>query len=160
MLAVSVATSLISAKQKVTAGKIAEGEAKTAAKSEELAAIQREGDRKSRLASALATQTARAGAGGISAFEGSPLSVLQESIRVEETATERDTFQTRLGALTTRARGSIASSKAKAEATVGLIGSFGKAASLVKFAPSGGGGGGSPLKTAANPRGLAPGQGL
>jgi len=157
----SAGASLIGFSQKRGAGKIAQREAEIGARSEELAAIAREGDRKERLASALATQTARAGAGGISAFEGSPLSVLQESIRAEETATERDVFQTRLSAMTIRARGQVARRQASARAFTGLIGDVGKFTSLAKFAPAGGGGGGgSPFKTAANPLGLTPGQGL
>lgn len=120
-------SSLLSFTQQRSAGKIAQREAEVGAKSEELAAIAREGDRKERLASALATQTARAGAGGISAFEGSPLSVLQESISAEETATERDVFQTRLSALTTRTRGQVARRQASARATTGLLGSAAKA---------------------------------
>lgn len=155
----SAGASLLGFSQQRSAGKIAQREAEIGARSEELAAIAREGDRKERLASALATQTARAGAGGISAFEGSPLSVLQESIRAEETATERDVFQTRLSAMTTRTRGQVARRQSSARAFTGLIGNVGKLASLAKFAPAGGGGG-SPLKTAANPLGLTPGQGL
>ncbi len=119
-------SSLLSFTQQRSAGKIAQREAEVGAKSEELAAIAREGDRKERLASALATQTAKAGAGGISAFEGSPLSVLQESIRAEETATERDVFQTRLSALTTRTRGQVARRQASAGAVTGLLGSAAK----------------------------------
>ena len=125
-------SSLLSFTQQRSAGKIAQREAEVGAKSEELAAIAREGDRKERLAGALATQTARAGAGGISAFEGSPLSVLQESITAEETATERDVFQSRLSALTTRTRGKVAKSRATAGAVTGLIGNVGKGALLAQ----------------------------
>jgi len=102
-------------------GDIARGEAEVAAKSEEAAGVQREADRKSRLAEALASQNAAAGAGGIAAFEGSPLSIMQEDIRREAVATERDVFQTRLKAMTLRARGKIAQRQAKTGATIGLI---------------------------------------
>jgi hypothetical protein len=132
MLAATVASSLLSFKQKQDAGAIAKMEAETGARSEELAAIQREGDRKGRLSQALATQTAGAGASGISAFEGSPLSVLQESIRNEETATQRDTFQSRLEALTTRTRGKVSKKQAGASAKIGLIGDLGKAAQIAR----------------------------
>jgi hypothetical protein len=130
MLAATVASSLLSFKQKQDAGAIAKMEAETGARSEELAAIQREGDRKGRLSQALATQAAGAGASGISAFEGSPLSILQESIKTEETATQRDTFQTRLEALTTRTRGLVSKKQASSSAKIGLIGDVGKAAQI------------------------------
>lgn len=102
-------------------GKIQRGEAEVAAKSEEAAGVQREADRKSQLAEALASQNAAAGAGGIAAFEGSPLSVMQEDVRRESVATERDVFQTKLKALTLRSRGKIAEKTSKAGATLGLI---------------------------------------
>lgn len=155
-----IGASLLSFTQARSAGKIAQREAEIGAKSEELAAIAREGDRKERLAGALATQTAKAGAGGISAFEGSPLSVLQESIRAEETATERDVFQTRLSALTTRARGKVARKQGDARAALALGRSLFSAATSLGPTLSAPGVGGSPLKTAANPLGLTPGQGL
>lgn len=157
-----VGASLVGFGQARTAGKIAQSEAEIGAQSEELAAIQREGDRKSRLAQSLATQTSGAGASGISVFEGSPLAALQESISAEETATERDKFTSRLKAMTLRAQGKVAKSQASGRAITGLLGDITKAASLGMLAPAGGGGGGggSPLKTSANPLGLAPGQGL
>ena len=103
------------------AGKIAEGEAKVAAKQEELAATSREVDRKERLAQAIASQNASAGAGGVAAFEGSPLTILKEDIRREEQATQRDVFQTNLRAATIRARGKIARTQARTAANIGLL---------------------------------------
>ena len=108
-------------RQGVAAGKIARGEAEVAAKQEELSAIAREGDRKERLAEALASQNAAAGAGGVAAFEGSPLTILQEDIRKEEKATQRDVFQTQLRAATLRAGGKIAAKQARASANIGLL---------------------------------------
>ena len=102
-------------------GKIAQMEAETQAKAEEAAGIQREADRKSRLAEALASQNAAAGAKGIAAFEGSPLSVMQEDMRQEAESTSRDDFQTQMRARTLRARGSIARDQAKAAAKIGLL---------------------------------------
>lgn len=104
-------------------GDIARGETEVAAKSEEAAGVQREADRKSALAEALASQNAAAGAGGIAAFEGSPLSVMQEDVRRESVSTGRDKFQTELKAKTLRARGKIAQRQAKTGATIGLIAS-------------------------------------
>lgn len=127
-LIISAATSLVQFEQRRSAAKIQEGEAEVSAKSEEVAAIQREADRKGRLASAMASQTASAGARGISVFEGSPLAILEEDIRREEVATQRDIFQSRLGALTTRARGKIRSSQIKTGAAIGLLSDFRQAA--------------------------------
>lgn len=102
-------------------GDISAGQAEVAAKAEEAAGVQREADRKARLAEALAAQNAAAGAGGIAAFEGSPLSVMQEDIRREEVATGREEFQTQLRAMTLRAGGQVAKKQAKLGATIGLI---------------------------------------
>lgn len=102
-------------------GAIARGEAEVAAKSEEAAGVSREADRKERLAQALASQNAAAGAGGIAAFEGSPLTVMKEDIRRESEATGRDIFQTKLRAMTLRAQGKIAERQAKTAANIGLI---------------------------------------
>jgi len=102
-------------------GDIARGEAEVAAKAEEAAGVARESDRKGRLAEALASQNASAGAGGIAAFEGSPLSVMNEDIRRESVATERDEFQTKLRSMTLRAGGKIAQRQAKTGANIGLI---------------------------------------
>ena len=107
--------------QRRTAAGIAEGEGKIAAKAEELGAVQREADRKAKLASALASQTASTGARGIAAFEGSPLSILEEDIRREGVATQRDVFETRLGALTSRARGKITGKQLRTQANIGLL---------------------------------------
>ena len=122
--------------QQRTAADIAEAEGKVAAQQEEVAAVQREADRKSRLATAMASQTASAGARGVAAFEGSPLSVLQEDIRREDVATERDVMQTRLAAMTARQRGKIQSSLIKSQATIGLLQDLDRAAASAS--PGGG----------------------
>ena len=125
MLIASLAGTLLSAGAQVSAGKAEVREAEITAKTQELAATQREGDRKERLARAMATANAQAGASGIAAFEGSPLTILQQSIENEQTATERDSFNTRISALTTRARGKSAQSQAQ----IGAAGSLLKGAS-------------------------------
>ena len=102
-------------------GEIARGESEVQAKAEEAAGVSREADRKGRLAEALASQNASAGASGIAAFEGSPLSVMKEDVRREKVATERDTFQTNLRAMTLRAQGKAAERQAKTSANIGLI---------------------------------------
>jgi len=107
--------------QQRAAGSIVRGEAEVSAKAEEAAGVQREADRKSKLADALASQNAQAGVGGIAAFEGSPLSVMQEDIRRESEATQRDVFQTELRAKTLRARGKVAETQARTRANIGLL---------------------------------------
>lgn len=102
---------------------IAKGQGEIDAQQEELGAKQRESDRKERLAIALSSQNARAGAGGVAAFEGSPLTVMNEDIRREETATSRDAFQTQLKAMTLRAGGKIQSQSLRTGSLLNLAGS-------------------------------------
>ena len=114
-------SSLMSAGQKATAGAIAKGDARVQAKQTELAATAREVDRKERLASALASQNARAGAAGIAAFEGSPLAILEADIQKEEVATQRDIFSTELEAFAQRSKGSVAQKQGRTAAFTGLL---------------------------------------
>lgn len=116
-----ITADLLSFGQTRAAGSVAQGQAEVAAKAEEAAGVSRESDRKARLAEALASQNATAGAGGIAAFEGSPLSVMKEDVRRESVATERDVFQTKLRAMTIRAGGKIAKQQARLSAGIGLI---------------------------------------
>ena len=115
-------TSLLQFAQTREAGKIQEIEAKTMAKHEELAVVQREADRKEALARAMASQNAAAGAKNIAAFEGSPLTILQADIEAERVATERDITQSQIAQLATRARGTIAKRQASLMSAVNLIG--------------------------------------
>lgn len=119
----------------IEAGKAQQREAETAALAEEAAGVSREADRKARLAQALASQNAAAGASGIAAFEGSPLTIMKADIAKEGEATQRDIFQTNLRARTLRARGTIAKRQAK---TSGLL-QF--ASSIENRATKAGGGG-------------------
>jgi len=123
--------SLLSAGSQIQAGRTAAKEAELSAQTAELGATQREVDRKERLAQALATANAQAGAAGIAAFEGSPLTILQESIKAEETATERDLFNTRISALTTRAKGRSAKSIGMLEGATSLFKGGAKTAQLI-----------------------------
>lgn len=131
----AVAASVLQSQQTKAAGTIKQEEGETAARLEELGAVQREKDRKARLSSALASQVAESGAKGIAAFEGSPLTILEEDIRREEEATERDIFQSRFSSLTKRARGNIAERQLTTQANVGLLSDVGKAAKVAKFGP-------------------------
>jgi hypothetical protein len=111
---------LLSFGQTRTAAKIAKGEAKVAARQTELGAVAREANRKERLAEAMASQMAGAGAKGIAAFEGSPLTILQADIEREERGTQRDKFATELQAYTQRAAGKIQSKQMMAKAYLQL----------------------------------------
>ncbi len=117
--------------QQRNAAAAASNEAEFAAKQEKLAATQREADRKDRLAQAIASQTASAGARGVLAYEGSPLTILQEDIRREEVATERDVFGSKLAASTALIRGRNRSSSLRTGANIGLIGDVRKVASIM-----------------------------
>jgi hypothetical protein len=118
---IAAAGALVSAGSQVQAGKASAREAELTAQIQETAATQRESDRKNRLAEALATANAQAGASGIAAFEGSPLTILQQSIENEQTATERDSFNTRISTLSTRARGQSSRQMANAGAVSSLV---------------------------------------
>lgn len=123
--AMSLGTAYTQSKVEKAAGRQAAREAEIAAKQEELGAVQREADRKARLVEALATQTASVGASGISLFEGSPMTVLEQSLKAEEKATERDEFMTRLSAMSTRARGKMEKRAADIRADISLMSSLG-----------------------------------
>ena len=129
-VAIPLVLSLISAGSQVQAGRTSAKEAEVSAQLQETAATQREADRKDRLASAMATANAQAGAAGIAAFEGSPLTILQTSIEAEETATERDRFNTRISALTTRARGKSSQQSSRIGASQSLFRGASNAAQL------------------------------
>jgi hypothetical protein len=115
-----VVSLLASAKQARVAGEIKQAESETESKQIETAAAQREADRKDRLARAVASQSASAGASGIE-FQGSPLTVLEEDMRREDVATERDVLQTRVGAAASRLRGSVARSQGRAQSNLLLF---------------------------------------
>ena len=124
-------SSLLSAGAQIKSGRASAKEAELSAQLQETGAIQREADRKERLAGAMATANAQAGASGIAAFEGSPLTILQTSIEAEETATERDRFNTRISALTTRARGKAAKRSAQVGAFTSLLQGASSTAQLI-----------------------------
>lgn len=116
----SAGTAALQFGQQRGAADLSKLEGNIAAQQEELAATQREADRKERLATAMASQAASAGARGVFAFEGSPLTVLQEDVRREEQATSTDQFNARLQAMTKRARGRNQAGTIKAGANIGL----------------------------------------
>lgn len=120
-LIIMAVSSLAGAAMKDTQAKVEQDQAEVAASQEELRLKQREADRKDRLASSIATQNAMAGAKGIAAFEGSPLAIIEDSIRRQEAASERDKFQTELGALSIRSGAKIRRKLSRASTQVGLL---------------------------------------
>ena len=128
---IAAAGTLVSVGSQVSAGRTARKEAELSAQIEETAATQREADRKERLAKAIATANAQSGAAGIMAFEGSPLTVLNQSIENEQTATERDIFNTRISTLAGRARGRNAQGQATLSAASSLLQGGSQAAQLI-----------------------------
>lgn len=116
----AIGSSLLGASQQVSAGQSAQLDSQVQAKQIETAAVSREADRKSALASAVASQSAQAGASGIQ-FEGSPLAILDEDIRREEEATQRDVFQSELGAQAALSRGTVKRRAAQQKAALGLL---------------------------------------
>jgi hypothetical protein len=130
-----IALGVIGAGQTASAGKIAEMEAQTEAAQIETAAAQREADRKERLARAVSSQIAAGGASGLT-FEGSPLSVLEEDVRREGEATQRDVLMSDLAAKSARARGTVAKKQAKGAAVLGLLKTASDAAKSFSPAPT------------------------
>lgn len=116
--AIPIATAAIQMSQQKAQADIALGESNIQAEQQELGAKQREADRKERLSIALASQNALAGAGGIAAFEGSPLTIMKEDVRREKQATARDVFSTKLETMTTRTRGKVAKQSARGKSLI------------------------------------------
>ena len=110
-------STLLGAGSQYQAGRAQQAQYELSAKSEEVGAIQREADRKDALVRAMASQTASAGARGISAYEGSPLTILQEDIRKEEVATERDLLNTKIKKMSLQQAGK----SAKSQGTLGAV---------------------------------------
>lgn len=132
MLAATAASGAAAASSSRRAADNLVRESKMREQQEELAATQREADRKARLAEALASQNAAAGAKGIAAFEGSPLTILQEDIRREEVATERDVFGSQLRGLSERIRGRTGAQSLRTQSDIRLLQTAGTAAGALK----------------------------
>lgn len=112
---IGVATAAVQMSQQKAQADIAVGESKVQAEQEELGATQREADRKERLAIALASQNAAAGASGIAAFEGSPLTIMKEDVKREAVATERDRFSSQLAGMTALSKGKVKQSSLRSQ---------------------------------------------
>ena len=97
--------SVLQASGALTAGKIAKRESKLAQKQIGVEALAKEAERKEMLAKAMATANAKSGTSGILAFEGSPLSVLNQMEADVEVDTDRDRFISDLAKTTEKYRG-------------------------------------------------------
>lgn len=101
---------------------MAEDQGKLEAQMADVAALQRETDRKSELVRAIGSQRARAGASGIT-IEGSPLSVINETIRQESVDTARDKFNTNITKQSALFRSKLKSGSIRARSGISLLGS-------------------------------------
>lgn len=93
---------------------------KIQAEMENVAALQRETDRKMELARSIGSIRAGAGAAGITG-EGSPLTLIQENIKAEKRDTERDAFMTRVRSQSALMRSRMRAGAIKTEAAFRLI---------------------------------------
>ena len=91
---------------------------------EEVGLVQREADRKERLVAALASANASAGARGIRSFEGSNLALINDALRKESVATQRDTFNTDLRVLAMRRGAKLRSDSGKRANLFDTVGSL------------------------------------
>lgn len=112
---------VLSFKQQMDAGSMAREEGKLAAEMEDVAAMQRETDRKLALASAIGTARAGAAGAGIAINTGSPLTAMNEMVRQSNVDTERDQFNSRVAALTARYRGAAQAGQIRGQAGIGLL---------------------------------------
>ena len=120
-LVLALGSSLMGAAASERQSSLEADQAEVAATQQELQVTQREADRKDRLATSLATQNALAGAKGIAAFEGSPLTIMEDSMERERVATERDIFSTKLGALATRSTAKAKRRASQVSTGIGLV---------------------------------------
>lgn len=81
--------------QASSAAKTERQQGKLQAEMEDVAAAQRETDRKMDLARSIGSIRAGAGASGITG-EGSPLTLISEAVKAEERDTQRDVFMTKM----------------------------------------------------------------
>ena len=103
------------------AASLASREGDMAAEMEDIAAMQRETDRKLDLARAVSSTRAKASGSGILTNVGSPLSVIEEQIRQEKTDTERDKFNTKIAAQSARYSAAAKSGQIRGAAGLRLL---------------------------------------
>lgn len=118
----------IAFKQQMGAASLASTEGKLAAEMEDVAALQRETDRKLELARAVSTTRARASGAGISVNVGSPLAIIEQQIEQEKIDTDRDKFNAKIAAQSARYRGAAEAGQIRGAATISLLKSAEQAA--------------------------------
>ena len=111
-------------KQAQNQASIVKQEGQLAAAQEDVAITAMEADRKMALADALASQRASAAGRGVSAFEGSPITVIDETARRSEIEGERNRFSSKIAKQAalykSRSQASGIKSRAKLQLAKGL----------------------------------------
>ena len=111
----------LSAKQQHSAAKTTETHGKLRAEMEDVAAKQREVDRKEQLINSISTIRASSAGAGIDPGVGSPLTMIAETVRQEERDTARDKFNARMRATTEIFRSRARAGQLRGEAALSLI---------------------------------------
>ena len=130
-LGASAGATALSVSQQVGAAKMAEKQGELAAKMEDVAAMQRETDRKLDLARAISSTRAAASGAGILANVGSPLAVVEQQIQQEKIDTERDKFNAKIEAQSARFRGAAQAGQLRGQAGISLLRGAGDFASAM-----------------------------
>ena len=117
--------------QSLQAAKMASTEGKLAAEMEDVAAMQRETDRKLDLARAVSSTRAAASGSGILGNVGSPLSVIEQQIEQSQIDTERDKFNTKIAQQSARYRAAAQAGQIRGQAGLSLLKSGVNAASTI-----------------------------
>ena len=107
--------------QQSGAASMAAREGQLAAEMEDVAALQRETDRKLELARAVSTTRARASGAGIAVNVGSPLAIIEQQIEQEKIDTERDKFNAKIAAQSARYRGAAEAGQLRGQAGISLL---------------------------------------
>lgn len=111
----------IAFKQQMDAASLASTEGNLAAEMQDVAALQRETDRKLDLARAISTTRAKASGAGIVTNVGSPLSIIEQQIEQEKIDTERDKFNAMISAQSARYQGAARAGQIRGQATLSLL---------------------------------------
>lgn len=129
-----MAVQALSVAESFSQANMAERQAKLQGAMEDVAALQRETDRKAELVRSISSQRAQTGASGIE-LSGSPLTVIEESIRQERIDTSRDKFNTAVAKQSALFRGATQARGLRVRAGLSLLRTAEKA---VASAPVGG----------------------
>lgn len=111
---------LIAYSQASSAAKTERQQGKLQAEMEDVAAAQRETDRKMDLARSISSIRAGAAASGITG-EGSPLTLISEAVKAEQRDTQRDVFMTKMRKSSALMRSRMRSGQIMGQAQLSLI---------------------------------------